>query len=66
MRWMPLLDDANVSKFTNIIRHFSSNSQFILVTHNKNTMASVDIIYGVTMAEEGISRVVAVDFSHLQ
>lgn len=52
------LDDANVSKFTNIIRQFSAQSQFILVTHNKNTMASVDVIYGVTMQEEGVSSVV--------
>jgi chromosome segregation protein len=60
------LDDANVTKFTNIIRRFSADSQFIVVTHNKNTMAAVDIIYGVTMHEEGVSRVVPVDFSTLQ
>ena len=59
------LDDNNVSKFTRIIRQFSSDSQFIVVTHNKNTMAAVDIIYGVTMHEEGVSRVVPVDFSTL-
>lgn len=59
------LDDANVGKFTNIIRDFSENSQFVLVTHNKNTMSSVDVIYGVTMQEEGISKVVPVSFSNL-
>lgn len=59
------LDDANVNKFTKIIRQFSKESQFIIVTHNKNTMASVDIIYGVTMYEEGVSRVVPVDFRSL-
>ena len=59
------LDDANVGKFTQIIRRFSAESQFIIVTHNKNTMASVDAIYGVTMHEEGVSRVVPVDFSQL-
>ncbi len=59
------LDDANVNKFTKIIREFSKESQFIIVTHNKNTMASVDIIYGVTMYEEGVSRVVPVDFRSL-
>lgn len=60
------LDDTNVTKFTNIIRRFSADSQFIVVTHNKNTMAAVDVIYGVTMHEEGVSRVVPVDFSAIQ
>ncbi len=55
------LDDTNIDKFNNIIREFSSESQFIIVSHNKRTIASTDIIYGVTMVEQGISRVVAVD-----
>ncbi|MHB1922140.1 MAG: chromosome segregation protein SMC [Chitinophagaceae bacterium] len=59
------LDDANVGKFTNMIRKFSDNSQFIIVTHNKQTMASVDIIYGVTMQEPGVSKLVPVDFRSL-
>ena len=59
------LDDANVTKFTNMIRQFSENSQFIIVTHNKMTMSSVDVIYGVTMQEPGVSRLVPVDFRSL-
>ena len=59
------LDDANVRKFNEAIRKFSQNSQFILVTHNKSTMACVDSIYGVTMVKQGISRVVPVDFGSL-
>ena len=55
------LDDTNIDKFNNIIREFSGQSQFIIVSHNKRTIASTDIIYGVTMAEPGVSRVVAVD-----
>lgn len=55
------LDDANVSKFTRIIKKFSDKSQFIMVTHNKRTMASTDIIYGVTMIEQGVTTVVPVD-----
>jgi chromosome segregation protein len=55
------LDDTNIDKFNNIIREFSDQSQFIIVSHNKRTIASTDIIYGVTMAEQGVSRVVAVD-----
>lgn len=59
------LDDANIDKFNRTIRKFSEQSQFILVTHNKQTMASVDVIYGVTMPEMGVSRVVPVDFRSL-
>jgi len=59
------LDDANVGKFTNMIREFSGNSQFIIVTHNKMTMSAVDMIYGVTMQEPGVSRLVPVDFRSL-
>ncbi len=59
------LDDNNIAKFNNTIRKFSDKSQFIIVTHNKRTMAEVDIIYGVTMPEQGISKVVPVDFRGL-
>lgn len=59
------LDDANIDKFNNIIRNFSGDSQFIIVTHNKRTMASTDIIYGITMVEQGVSRVVPVDLKEL-
>lgn len=59
------LDDANVGKFTDMIRQFSDNSQFIMVTHNKQTMAKVDVIYGVTMQEPGVSKIVPVDFRNL-
>jgi chromosome segregation protein len=59
------LDDNNVGKFNNMIREFSNKSQFIIVTHNKSTMASVDVIYGVTMTEPGVSRLVPVDFRSL-
>lgn len=59
------LDDANIGKFNKIIQEFSKESQFIIVTHNKMTMSSVEAIYGVTMAEQGVSRVVPVDFRSL-
>jgi chromosome segregation protein len=59
------LDDANVGKFTKMIREFSENSQFIIVTHNKTTMSTVDVIYGVTMQEPGVSKLVSVDFRNL-
>ncbi len=59
------LDDANIEKFNKIIKKFSKDSQFIIVTHNKATMAAVDIIYGVHMPEQGVSEVTAVDFREL-
>ena len=59
------LDDANVGKFTKMIQQFSENSQFIIVTHNKQTMSAVDVIYGVTMQEPGVSKLVPVDFRSL-
>ena len=59
------LDDANVGKFTQMIRKFSQESQFIIVTHNKQTMSAVDVIYGVTMQEPGVSKLVPVDFRNL-
>ena len=59
------LDDTNIDKFNKIIREFSKESQFIVISHNKRTIASTDIIYGVTMVEQGISRVVPVDLREL-
>jgi chromosome segregation protein len=55
------LDDANIDKFNNIIREFSKDSQFIIVTHNKRTMAATNVMYGVTMANTCISMVLPVD-----
>ncbi len=59
------LDDANIDKFNNIIKRFADYSQFIVVTHNKRTMATTDVIYGVTMLEQGISTVIPVDLREL-
>ena len=56
------LDDSNIEKFNRIIKNFSEQSQFIIVTHNKLTMAAMDVIYGVYMEEQGVSNVSPVDF----
>jgi len=56
------LDDTNVQKFNKIIKKFSERSQFIIVTHNKLTMAEVDVLYGVYMQEQGVSGLSPVDF----
>ena len=57
------LDDANIDRFIKIIRKFSEDTQFIIVTHNKRTMEAADSMYGVTMAEQGISTIVNVKFN---
>ena len=59
------LDDTNVMKFNQIIREFSQQSQFIVVTHNKLTMAEIDRLYGVFMQESGVSGVAEVSFKDL-
>ncbi|HEX7072140.1 MAG TPA: hypothetical protein VF190_15110, partial [Rhodothermales bacterium] len=56
------LDDANVDRFMMLIRQFASSTQFILVTHNKRTMELADRMYGVTMQEQGVSKLVGVKF----
>ena len=58
------LDDANIDRYIRILRDFSANTQFIVVTHNKRTMAAADTLYGVTMEEEGVSKLVAVNFNN--
>lgn len=57
------LDDANIERYLQLIRKFSENTQFLVVTHNKKTMEAADILYGVTQEEEGVSSVVAAKFS---
>jgi len=57
------LDDANVYRYAEFLKIFSKNTQFIIITHRKGTMEVSDIIYGVTMEEKGISKVVSVDLS---
>ena len=54
------LDDANISRFNEAIQAISTQRQFILITHNKRTMEIVDKLYGVTMEEKGVSKVVTV------
>ena len=56
------LDDKNVRRFMRMIRRFAEHTQFLLVTHNKLTMEAADRLYGVTMQEPGVSRIVGVQF----
>ena len=57
------LDDVNISRFTEALKSFSNNTQFLVVTHNKRTMEAAETMYGVTMEEEGISKLVSVQFN---
>lgn len=54
------LDDANVERLCRLLRAMSADTQFVLITHNRRTMAHADVLYGVTMEEPGVSRVVSV------
>ncbi|MGL5615685.1 MAG: chromosome segregation protein SMC [Sarcina sp.] len=57
------LDDANVTRYADFLKAFSGNIQFIVITHRKGTMEAADIMYGVTMEEKGISKIVSVDLN---
>ena len=56
------LDDANVERFIRMLRRFSDRTQFVVITHNKKTMEAAEALYGVTMQELGVSRLVSVRF----
>ena len=57
------LDDANVYRYAEFLKEFSKDTQFIVITHRKGTMEASDVMYGVTMQEKGVSKVVSVDLS---
>jgi chromosome segregation protein len=59
------LDEANNTRFNRIIQEFLDMSQFIVITHSKRTMQIADVLYGVTMQEQGVSRRVAVKFDQI-
>jgi chromosome segregation protein len=54
------LDDANIGRFTSLLRDMSEHSQFVVITHNKRTMQAANMLYGVTMEEPGVSKVISV------
>ena len=56
------LDETNVGRFTELIREMSRETQFIVITHSKKTMSMAPVMYGVTMQEPGVSRIVSVRF----
>ena len=57
------LDESNVGRFANLLKEFAKIAQFIVITHNKKSMENADVMYGVTMPERGVSRIVSVKFN---
>ncbi|MEI6566838.1 MAG: chromosome segregation protein SMC, partial [Verrucomicrobiota bacterium] len=56
------LDESNINRFIRVLQGFLLHSQFIIITHNKRTIGMADVLYGVTMQEQGVSRIVSVKF----
>ena len=57
------LDDANVGRFTRMVAEYAEQTQFILVTHNKVSMESANLLYGVTMEEPGVSKLISLQMT---
>lgn len=57
------LDDTNVERFTNVVKHFINRCQFLIITHNKRTMAIGDVLFGVSMEEKGVSKLLSLTFA---
>jgi chromosome segregation protein len=57
------LDEANIGRLTRLITEMSVNTQFVVITHSKKTMEAAEALYGVTMQEPGVSRLVSVKFN---
>jgi chromosome segregation protein len=56
------LDESNINRFIRILQRFLAHSQFILITHNKRSIGMADVLYGITMQEHGVSKIVSVKF----
>ncbi len=61
-----LLDDSNVDRFANIVKQFIHRCQFIIITHNKQTMAIADVLYGVTMEKKGTSKLLQMELDQAE
>jgi chromosome segregation protein len=60
-----MLDEANVSRFVGLLRELSQETQFIVITHNRNTVQSADVIYGVTMGRDSISQLISLKLDEI-
>jgi chromosome segregation protein len=60
------LDEANVTKFARHLRNFTDKTQFLVITHRRGTMEEADVLYGVTMQEQGVSQVLMIDLDEAE
>ena len=60
------LDESNVGRYAKYLHKLTKHTQFIVITHRKGTMEHADVLYGVTMQEKGISKLISVDFSEAE
>lgn len=60
------LDESNINRFVRVLQRFLNQSQFVVITHNKRTISMAGVLYGVTMQEQGVSRIVSVKFEREQ
>ena len=59
------LDDRNVARFASYLRNLQGKTQFIVITHRRGTMEAADVLYGVTMQEQGVSKILSVDINQV-
>ena len=59
------LDDVNVTRYANYLKRICDKTQFIVITHRRGTMEAADVLYGVTMQEDGISKLLKLDVNNL-
>ena len=60
------LDDSNVTRFAKYLNKLTKNTQFIVITHRRGTMEAADVLYGVTMQEQGISKLLRLDLNQME
>lgn len=60
MKWKSALDEANVAQFGKYLDHYKNKTQFLIITHKKKTMEYANTLYGITMQESGVSKLVSV------
>ena len=60
------LDDSNVVRFAHYMRNMSEKTQFIVITHRRGTMEAADVLYGVTMQEQGVSKLLRLDLNQME
>ena len=60
-----MMDESNVGRFIDLLKDLSNDTQFLLITHNRNTVQAADVIYGVTMGKDGVSQVMSLQLEEV-